>query len=358
MLAVACTGSPSTTPTTEPSASQPPPQLSGKMIGALPLSNFTEAAIVDLDTGEVTDVEGEDIGNDTFLGAAAWGSDGNAYMAVDRLVRRTDQFGGGDYATQLLRVAPDGTATPIGPEIPDTGGMIGERDGVVYALTCGRDPGVVALDVRAPDEWRTVAEGCPAALSPDGAEVVTVVRDDRGSRVVITSLDDGSTRDAVRLEDFPELRTQAGLDRAPVELLSWGDEGIAVVVGQEAEGSDRYALVFLSDGGEPVVHALGSAVTYGAAWQPGGPLLALQQCLQCTRAFRRDPSGEVRAYDAAADTFIQLGSSDTEFGPVTWSPDGSRLLATLGQGDVLVLDAAGNPLGRLELPIEPLAWTA
>jgi len=356
--AASCTGSPSTAPTTGPPTSQPPPEVSGKLIGALPLSNFTEAAIVDLATGEVTDVEGEDIGDDTFIGGAAWGSDGNAYMTVDRLVRQTDLFGGGDYATQVLQVAPDGTATPIGPEIPDGGGMLGEHDGVVFALTCGEDPGVLALDTRAPDEWRHVADGCPAALSPDGTEVATVVRDDDGSRVVITSLDDGATRDAVRLDDLSELRTQAGLGQAPVEVVSWGAQGISLVVGQEAEGSDRYALIFLPEGGEPVVHALGSAVTYTAAWQPGGALLALQQCRGCTRAFNRDPRGEVRAYDAAADAFIQIASSDNEFGPVTWSPDGSRLLATLGQGDVLVMDASGTPLGRLELPVEPLAWTA
>jgi hypothetical protein len=128
------------------------------------------------------------------------------------------------------------------------------------------------------------------------------------------------------------------------------------LAGREVEGSDRSALVFLPDDGEPRVHALGSAYTFAMTWQPGGSMLAFQQCLDCIRRFLNDPRGEVRVYDAASDSFLVVASSGQEFGPLAWSPDGSTLLSSVGEGDVLVLDASGAVLGPLELTVEPLAW--
>jgi hypothetical protein len=282
---------------------------------------------------------GEGVGG---LDLAFWSEDGERIILLGR------EFDG---TTRLFEIGPDRQTRAIGP--PSAAfGSFSHAGGVFLGTEClfGRAGGPLArgvhvytIDLSSPEEWRSVAEGCAATLSPDGRSVAFSA----DARTMWRVPSDGSAEPEL-LFDVADVEglTPADLDQALIDgPPTWGEAGLAfsLVIG------DRVAVGIREENGRLTAQSLGDngvGFTPSLAWQPGGSLLA------ATNASHAE--GIMRVLDTQASTWRVVALANDPFMGLVWSPDGEALLAGSRSSWVIVdPDPDG---GRLDTVVASRAW--
>lgn len=308
---------------------------------------------LDLATGRTTPFPRPDA---EFLALGRWGPRGEAYvLGFIPTGPSLDPFGSRATRGRVFRLeAGEEAAEPLGSRraVSEFVGLAGD---VVVASSCGREPEVLTLDPDGTD-WRVLGPGCGRALAPDESAVVALDR----SRTTLTRL---------------PLRPDAAVDTRPIELdeaalarvgvrrprifeVEWGEPGLALLVGARDEQTRRWALVVLPESGDPRIVPLGQVQAGEMAWQPGGSLLALTDCVECDRFFRGlgRPYGSLRVYDAEADRMEQVASSVGSVDTPLWSPDGRLVMVVARGADLILTDPITGALERRSLEGAPMDW--
>jgi hypothetical protein len=284
----------------------------------------------------------------SFFGGAGTVPDGTVYALSTYFV---DQSGGPSFQSisQLFAGQPGhGQARAIGTQLNQVSGFqLRGTTGVGYGCL-SRFRSIYVIDLSGDRTWRKVAEGCAAALSPDGRQLAWV---DHG--VLWTMPVSGGSPDRVTdLAALPALAA-AGVTRIPdgFDTLEWGPQGLALMVGQ----GTWFALVALPggapfDGAIPIVIPLGTNQPGGMAWQPNGPRLAFGDHVT------KSQTAEIRVLDLRTGSLRQVAATD-HFGTFQWSPDG-RVLAVAREASVTAfVNVDGNQLGTVAVGGGIDAWT-
>jgi hypothetical protein len=246
-----------------------------------------------------------------------------------------------NHGYRLWRVAPGQAAAPLGTSVPGAYGfsVVGTT---AVAWSCGRRPAVRVMDLSSPTGWRRVAAGCPAALSPDAREVAYL----RDGVLWSTTLGDGVTRRLLDLRGVGALRALRIGSNQFFGDMSWGQGGIAATFG---EFHHQALLVRSASGSVHVVPLTG--FSNGAAWQPGGHILAYSDFATAGN------SVDLRLMDAATGA-VTLVSASRNYGQFAWSPDGRALVVARTADLVAFLDTDGRQLATRSIGGVPVAWTA
>jgi WD40 repeat protein len=240
----------------------------------------------------------------------------------ERILTLVRQFDG---STRLFEVGLDAEPRAVGPGGVGLGSFAHAGD-VYMGTECifdraggalARGVRVYTLDLSAPAEWRHIADGCAATLSPDGRSVAYTA-DARTMWVVPSDGSKGRRRlfDVADAEGLsPEDLDQAYIAGPP----AWSDAGLAFSL---AIG-DRVAVGTLAPEGRLTAHSLGDngvGLTAGLAWQPGGPLLAV------TNASHAE--GILRILDTETMRWRVVALANDPFMGLVWSPDGRAVVSS------------------------------
>jgi hypothetical protein len=270
------------------------------------------------------------------FGGGFWGGDGTVLSMVPN-------FGFGQNGqSRLNRLVPNGGARPIGPWLPGTL-LLDVRGNRAAAWGCFKSLRTIrVIDLSSGGGWTKVADGCSAALSPDGAELAYV---DHGALFKL-ALPDGSPE---RLLDLHSVSGLAEADVATFEdgqtSMAWGPGGIAVAVGN----TGGYGLVVYRPGERPRVVGLGSAVTRQLEWQPTGRLLAFGDFVP------GDQVAEVRLFDPTTGAITEVAVA-ANYGQFKWAPDGSVLAVARADYVLAVVDTQGRTLATVPTRGIPDDW--
>lgn len=224
----------------------------------------------------------------------------------------------------------------VGPPIEDADDFQA-RGG--YAVAWGCPAPMRLLDLAHPTEWREIGHTCSASMSPDGKRLAFT----SPTGLSVMDLPDGTPHEVLRFRDLDELRP-AHVPAQSLDNVSWGTPGIAVEVGD----ASRSAMVVWREDRPPVVVPLGVARPEQMEWQPGGRLLAFYDFA---------PYGEVLTLDPDTGTRRQIAVSD--FGRLSWSPDGRVVAAPRSENVLALVDPrSGAQLGTLTTAGLPVIWLA
>jgi hypothetical protein len=224
---------------------------------------------------------------------------------------------------------------PVGPPVQ---GVQAYQIAGGYALTWGCPGPMRLLDLAHPTEWKELpGNGCAGSISPDHKRLAYATP----TALYVMDLPDGEPKEVLRFRDLPELRP-AHVPARSLDAVLWGDQGIAVQVGD----ASRSAMVVWREDEPPVVTPMGNARLGPMRWQPGGGLLAF---------YDYAPNGEVRTLDPATGETRQIAISD--YGRLAWSPDGKALVTARSQNVMALVDPRnGRQLGTLTASGVPIAW--
>jgi hypothetical protein len=334
VMGVACGGASSET------AARPTPPFTAE--GTLLVAAFgfqTRLSSYPLPSGPISEyaqpVEGGFFQN--FRGAFP-GPDGSAYVLL--------QVAFGPLgASQLFRLGASRSVGLGGTVNIPYGGTLDVRGDHAIAWGCaGKHRSIFAFDLPDGAEWTPVAQGCSAALSPDGKAVAYV----NGGSLFRKTLPDGQPERLLDLRSVAALR-EAGITRFPdgQGSIAWGPGGIGVTVGNKL----TWAVVAYRSGHQPTVVPLGRAAPDAMAWQPTGGLLAFNDFVTTTQ------TGELRVLDPATGA-ITLVAVTQNYGQFQWSPDG-RILAVARSGQLVsFVDLRGIALRTMSLGGVPVGWTS
>ena len=351
---------------TSPSARAPVSTLEGRIL-LFAGGDLSELALLTPATEQVVPLRGGSLGQYDEISGAQLSADGSVHAMIGR-GEGEGLFGSRLVESTLLRLRPDAPPEQVGPDLPPESSLLGITPTQAVASSCGdreaeaeaeAEAAILSLDLRSDGEaeWRTVAEGCDAALSPDGLEVA-FVRVNEGEPSIWRVPLDGS-EEPVRVSEPADLTPfiDSGLRRPTLGSLRWGEGGIAAIVSERGEDSRRFGLLLVGNDGAVRALPLGASTPVDVVWQPRGPLLAFTQCFRCFRFFRRQPpSGELSVFDASMREVRQIAATRDAFGGLTWSPDGEQLVTQWTQGELLFTDPAGRELGRISMEALPLDW--
>lgn len=288
---------------------------------------------------------------------------------------------GTEHGIALYRLTLDGPPHRLGSLLKCVE-TLGHAGALVLASPCdprsqsapipgsfGRSDNLVrVMDLTAPSAgWRVVAEGGPAALSPDGRRVAY----SPDGRTVWTKPLDGSG-EPEKVVDLATLRSVGSGDlkqpRIPYSLVSegvfsivpvgmaWGRGGLAFpILGQ----ADR-AIGVWSEGTELRVIPLHGADLSQLSWQPRGRILAYSTKNQGEAAVRLfDPSSD----ETSVVSLQPLRGFSPGFLGLAWSPDGRSLSSMRAGGSTIrsvgatlwqFLSQDGSQLAAL--PVQRLAF--
>lgn len=201
---------------------------------------------------------------------------------------------------------------------------------------------VFTMDVGVDRIWRTSADGCVAALSPEGTELAWVNRGVLWQR----ALPDGTPERTLNLAELPGLAS-AGIGAVPDgnTTMQWGRGGMSVMVGEP----NAFALIVLRRGRPPLIVPLGSTQPRPMAWQPNGNLLAFGDYDTDSQ------TAEVRVLDPTSGAIRQVAAMEN-FGAFQWSPDGTVLAVVRAESVTAFVDLNGRQLGVMGLGGVPDAW--
>jgi hypothetical protein len=270
------------------------------------------------------------------FGGGAWGPDGQALAMVPN-------YGfGQDGQSQLYRLLPNGRARAIGAGLPGTQ-FLDVRGDTALAWGCFKQTRAIrVLDLSSGNRWTKVADGCSAALSPEGTEVAYM----DGGSLFKRTLPDGAP------ERLLDLRAVAALHEAGVAgaedgqtSMAWGPGGIAVAVGN----TGGYGLLVYRSGKKPQVIPLGSGVIRVLEWQPVGRLLAFGDLIP------GDQIAEVRVFDPVTATITQVAAAPN-YGQFKWSPDGRVMAVIRADYVVAFVDPQGRTLATESIRGIPDDW--
>lgn len=361
VVASSCTGP--SPPRPEPPVPGPDGgPLEGQLLVIRGTGGFGSFDIVGLYSVASGDLESFEDRAIEFVQTGAWGPDGNAYFMADVTQTARDLEFGIDLfgvtprsLARLFRIEPGKGMSPLGPALPyaDLVGFAGDR--VVAASCTARASATWVLDPVQPGAWRQVAEGCPAAVSPDGERLAYAVR--YGARAWTIPVDGSAPPElVVDLAEVGELAV-AGIPKPRILSLAWGGPGLSLTVANDITQPDRYALVFVPSSGGPVdVIPLGDATVLDAAWQPGGHLLAFIDCIDCTGFNSPTQQGEIRVYDARSGELAQLAVSPEFVIGLAWSPAGDVLVSRWRSGELLFVAPDGREIERTQALVLPMDW--
>jgi hypothetical protein len=361
VVAVSCTGGSSPRPQ-PPTAEPDTGPLEGQLLvirGTGGFGSFDIVGLYSVVSGDLESFEDREI---EFVQTGLWGPDGNAYLMADvnpsaeDLEFATELFGGTPrQLARLFRIEPGKGMSPLGAALPFAD-LVGFAGDLLVAATCTGHTSVTwVLDRTDPDAWRRVADGCPAAVSPDGDRIAYAER--YGHEIWTVDIL-GRTRPE-KIADLSTLEglAGAGLPKPRIWSLAWGDPGLAVIAGDDLIQPERHALVFLpASGGPPDVIPLGDALPAGEAWQPGGSLLAFHDCIDCFGFNSRDQQGEIRVYDAHSGELRQVAVTTEYFVGLAWSPSGDALVSRWRSGELLFVAPDGRELERRQALVLPMDW--
>ena len=290
--------------------------------------------------------------------AARWLDDGSALASLL-----------GVDGARLFRLSTDGEPEAIGSP---TGapGVLDVRGDTVVSSSCrtldpqgeqgpgrfeasgpDRQTGTIrVLSLDGGDDWRKVARGCLAALSPD-ADAVAHSPD--GTSLWITGLDGSGSR---KVFDVAEVELTAVSDK-PFTIkgpVVWSEPGIALAI--DADGSD--AVVRLSSEGklQSIVSLSPRARDFfvDLAWTPEGDQLAVAAYNRLAYVNVVGFVGVLGVEDDEPEVIsVQPQLSDA----VLWGPEGDALLVA-GTGEPwVVTDLTGKWLERVpSADLLPLDW--
>jgi hypothetical protein len=243
----------------------------------------------------------------------------------------------------LDRIGLGGRPAPVGGVFHHVSAT-SAADGAFLVATChGHGAGETNVLGAGDTTWRRVADGCRAALSPDGRSVAF---SDDGHTVQTVPVDGGTPTRLLDVDQVDGVR-QAGLRDPFVEDMAWGSAGLGMVLHR----GKRFAVLVHTDHGDRVGAIAGTPGFVGALrWQPSGPLLAII-------TFFQGQGSILRSIDARTGRVRVLATDPRGLGGTVWSPDGS-LLATLGsRGAWVFVDGNGNR--ATEVPVDnefPFDW--
>jgi hypothetical protein len=273
----------------------------------------------------------------SFYGGSGVAPDGTLYALSTYF---DNQFGS---TSQLFAGKPGhGEAQPLGETLKQAWGFK-LRGTTAAAFGCyKRYRTIYVMDVAGDRTWRPAAEGCSAALSPDGHQLAWVDH----QAIWTKSLPDGTPEQVADLTTIPGL-TAAGVTKVPDSFttLEWGTPGVAVMVGQ----GTAFALVILRAGAQPLVVPLGSNEPGAMTWQPHGSLLAFGDFVT------KSQSAEVRVVDARTGSVRQVAATEN-FGQFQWSPDGKVIAVVREEQVTSFVDLEGNQLGVADVGGGVDAW--
>jgi len=224
------------------------------------------------------------------------------------------------------------------------GGTLDVRGGRALATGCFRNRrSIYVLDLAAGGNWRSVASGCAAALSPDGTALAYF---DDGS-LFRMSLPNGRPEWLLSMTSVPGLRA-AGISRIPSGSVSiaWGRGGISLFGGTR----NAWALVVYRPGHPPITVPLGSPTPQTMVWQPQGPLLGFSDYVDSSQTI------EVRVLDTATGAISQVAVTQN-YGRFQWSPDGRVLAVGRSSQVISFIDLQGRVLATNAAGGLPDAWT-
>jgi hypothetical protein len=238
-------------------------------------------------------------------------------------------------SASVFRVTGTGDAAPMGPALP------GPRDAAYRSLAVAGGRALVAdcdavavLDLADPSRWRTVGDGCWAALSPDGTRVAF---SPDGRRVFEREIRAGGARP---LFDVSGLDLGTGRGTRLFGPPSWGPDGIAFT----AVSGDQAAIYLARPNGalerllqERLLKTVRPPVL---AWQPNGGLLGVMDDL--------GSGGVVRTFDPATGAHGVVALDPLAFDGLVWSPDGSSLATLTSGGFLLVVGTDGSWRARVD----------
>ena len=292
----------------------------------------------------------------------SWSPDGQ------RLLFTRSSVNADTWSPELLNVwsvAPDGSRSVNLTNSADAGAFLPmwSQDGETILYTLVEQTGVSAYVMNADgSERRRVANGILGARwSPDGTALVgAVLTDGEGPRddciPLATMSVDGSDRSLLGA------CTDINFEGLMRPMWSWSSSGaIGYAVPQES-GS----YLYVADGsgsmaGEPL---LVSRTALDHVWSPDGRALAYAEMVPCL--WWESCSNErtvlaVSAQDGASRRLLRMSypsvsASMTEAGLYamvfmrpSWSPDGSRIVFTDGNGDLLAINARDSGLSLVYL---------
>jgi hypothetical protein len=238
-------------------------------------------------------------------------------------------------SASVFRVTRTGDAAPIGKALP------GPRDAAYHSLAVAGGRAMVAdcdavavLDLAGPSRWRTVGDGCWAALSPDGSRVAF---SPDGRRVFEREIRTGHARP---MFDVSGLDLGTGRETRLFGPPSWGPDGIAFTV----VSGDQAAFYLARPNGalerllqERLLKTVRPPVL---AWQPNGGLLGAMDDL--------GSGGVVRTFDPATGAHRVVALDPLAFDGLVWSPDGSSLATLTSGGFLLVVGTDGSWRARVD----------
>ena len=264
--------------------------------------------------------------------------------------------GGSRHYLRSLVVASDGSALyytvgigdPRNPEWvlrvadPFNGGVTTLRSGVGAALALspdGQQLAYVSLD-DSTHQWDSLivrdllsgaethygtGNGLPILFSPDGTELLYEVRGAYPLTVRRLSLGDG-TSDPVSLP---------GINR--VRLFHWDASGLKVLIEQ---GRREYYVRNLGTGESIQVGAGEHLQFWGATWSTDGTCIAywIYSCLELAGLdYCKEPRLSLFVAGVRSGTWVRLARVKDSGGPTVFSPDGTRIVYSLG-GKLYVSD--------------------
>jgi hypothetical protein len=329
-----------------------PADLSGRILVLDEAGAAPSYSVLDARTGETQELRTPALQPFEFYGGAYLGPKGTAYLMKPSYPR-----------SQLFQVAPGNRPRAIGPA---TAGYLADRAGDVFlATSCDGAPGPISvMRLGSAPAWTTVAQGCTAALSPDGRQVAFTPAYRRSTSIWVVPADGSAApRQLVDLaaeRSVSRALVATGLPRFTVSSIRWGKPGIAVLVekGHSEQVNIRSALIFRSIEGELRTIPIGESPLGFLSWQPGGSLLGFSDCLQCTGfGTARSPQAELRLFDAATGSLRQISTAPQDgLFSTAWSPDGRFIATRRVTGQVAFLDPQGRMVHSVPKDLLPQDW--
>jgi hypothetical protein len=269
------------------------------------------------------------------FGGGSWGPGDVALAMVP------DYGFGQNGQSQLYRLAPNGRARALGSWLPGTQSLDVRGDRAA-AWGCFKEIRTIrVMDLSPGGNWTKVADGCSAALSPDGNELAYV----KDRTLWKLRLPDGAPERLVDLSSVPGLADMGITEDFDQTSLVWGEGGIAVGVG----ATGGYGIVVYRPGGKLRIVSLGSTVVRQMEWQPGGRLLGFGDFVP------GDQIAEVRLFDPGTGATTQIAATPN-YGQFKWSPDGAVLAVVRTDYVVAFIDTTGRTLTTLPIRGVPDDW--
>jgi hypothetical protein len=275
------------------------------------------------------------LSTDTVVFDARWDEPGETASAFV-------QHGSDQTEVQLVRVGTSGDATPIG-EPHQNVSSTSAAAGTYLVATCFHGDGDTQVVGDGEDDWRHVADGCTATLSPDGASAAF---SEDGHTISTVPTDGGEPAELFDLDDVTALKV-AGLREPRIQEMAWGDAGLAMVLHR----GERFGLLIHTEDGDRVSAIPGSpGFVGGLKWQPKGSLVAVV-------TFFQGQGSLLRAMDAGTGKVRVLATDPRGLGGTVWAPDGSLLAALGSRGAWVFVDEDGHR--ATEVPVDneiPFDW--